>query len=133
MNFIISVVILTMLFFSCSRGHYAIDATKHSEFVLQTTNYELNDNIESKLKSMKDKGNILRFNRLDSQNITYFKIVFPPKDSIKLKSLLMYSEAPIGSGVVNITAKPEFLLLCETGRSTDTVYHIKLRILYGNR
>ena len=93
MKYVIYTVILAIVFFSCSpRGYYAIDASKYSEFVLQTTNYALNDNIEYKLERMKNKGEILRFERLDSQNTTHFKIVFSPKDSIKLKSLLMYSE-----------------------------------------
>lgn len=134
MKYVISTVILAMVFFSCSpRAYYAIDALRHSEFVLQTKNYALNDIVESKLERMKTEGNILKFDRRDNQNITYFKIEFPPKDSIKLKTLLMYAEPDIGTKVIYIKAKPEFLLFSEINGNKDTVYYKKGRHVYVNK
>ncbi|MEO8820898.1 MAG: hypothetical protein ABI374_08665 [Ginsengibacter sp.] len=134
MKHIISTVIMGMFFFSCSpREFYAIDAKSHPEFVLQTKNYELNDIVESKLEKMKNDGNVLEFDRRDSQNVTYFKIQFAPKDSIKLKTLLMYGEPDKGTKVINIKAKPEFLLFSEMNGNKDTVYYKKGRHEYVNQ
>lgn len=134
MKYTISTVILAMIFFSCSpRAYYAIDALRHSEFVLQTKNYALNDIVESKLERMKNEGNILKFDGRDNQNITYFKIVFAPKDSIKLKSLLMYAEPTKDSKVIYIKTEPEFLLLNEMNGNKDTVYYKKGRHIYVNK
>ena len=125
MNYIISTVIVTMFFFSCSRGYYAIDASKHSEFVLQTTNYALNEIVESDLDKMQAVGNVLKFDRRDSQNVTYFRIVFFPKDSIKLKSLLMYGEPTKDIRPTDVTGKPEFLFFSKIDGDVDTVYYKK--------
>lgn len=133
MKYIIYSGFLAILFFSCSRGYYAIDGSKHSQFILQTTNYALNDIVESDLEKMKNKGNILRFERLDSQNVTYFKILFTSKDSIKLKSLLMYAEPTKDYKATSVTGKPEFLLFCKINGNTDTVYYKKGSHIYMNK
>jgi hypothetical protein len=137
MKYVISTVILAMIFFSCLRGYYTINASKHPVFVLQTTNYGLNDIVESDLERMKNNGNVLKFNRRDSQNVTYFKIEFPSKDSIKLKTLLMYAEPSTDSQFIYMKAyiktKPEFLLFSEINENKDTVYYKKGRHVYVNK
>lgn len=82
---------------------------------------------------MKNNGNVSKFSRRDSQNITYFEIVFPHKDSIKLKTLLMYGEPDKDTRVINIKAKPEFLLLSERNGNKDTMYYKKGRHIFVNK
>lgn len=109
--------------FHVRRNYYAIDGSKHSEFVLKTKNYNANDFIEAKLEQMKYRGDILNFNRLDRQQITSFKILFSSKDSIKLKSLLLYTSPLNSKKIMEVSANPEFLLLCKMDEKTDTVYY----------